>query len=113
MRRSTGVFAAGVFVAALVEAAPPAAADCTSAGGTTICSQGEVRGANTGNGPSGSSGPYMPYPCEYDWYCNDGVTWDINMDWDPGVGIGAPGRPGNRPGGGGGRPGGGGRGGRR
>lgn len=113
MMRALGVVAAGVFVVALVEAAPPAAADCTSAGGTTICSQGDVRGANTGNGPSGSSGPYIPYPCEYDWYCNDGVTWDINMDWDPGIGIGAPGRPGNRPGGGGGRPGGGGRGGRR
>lgn len=111
MMRALGVLAAGVFVVALVEAAPPAAADCTSAGGTTICSQGDVRGANTGNGP-GSSGPYMPYPCSYDWYCDDGVTWGVDVDWDPGIGIGAPGRPGNRPGGGGGRPGGG-RGGRR
>ncbi|MGD9622767.1 MAG: hypothetical protein AB7G47_21725 [Mycolicibacterium sp.] len=93
--------------------APPASADCTSAGGTTICAQGESRGTNTGQGPSGSDGPYVPYPCDYDWYCNDyyGWEWDVNLgaDWDPGPGIGAPGRPGNRPGGGGG----GGRGGRR
>ena len=53
--------------------------------------QGDVRGADTGGGPGSGSGPYMPYPCDYDWYCNDGVTWDIGMDWDPGIGIGAPG----------------------
>lgn len=106
------VLATAVLVGAGLEAAPSARADCVSSGGTTICSQGEVRGADNGAGPGTGGGPYVPYPCDYDWYCNDGVTWDINMDWDPGVGIGAPGRPGNRPGGGGGG-GGGGRGGRR
>ncbi|KGI67240.1 hypothetical protein MJO55_06810 [Mycolicibacterium rufum] len=103
------IIVASALVCAALEAPPTAHADCVSSGGTTVCSQGEVRGADNGAG-AGGSGPYVPYPCSYDWYCNDGVTWDINMDWDPGVGIGAPGRPGNRPGGGGG---GGGRGGRR
>lgn len=109
--RSAYVFVASALVFAGLEAAPTAAAECVSSGGTTLCSQGDVRGADTGAGPGTGGGPYMPYPCEYDWYCNDGVTWDINMDWDPG--IGAPGRPGNRPGGGGGIGGGVGRGGRR
>lgn len=72
--------------------APPAAADCVSSSGTTICSQGTVRGSDTGNGPSGAE-PYYPYPCEYDWYCDDGVNIILG-DGD----IGFPGRPGNRPG---------------
>lgn len=50
--------------------APPAAADCVSSAGTTVCSQGTVRGSNTGEGPG--SGPTVPYPCEYDWYCDGG-----------------------------------------
>ncbi|MDW5611047.1 hypothetical protein [Mycolicibacterium sp. D5.8-2] len=90
--------------------APPAAADCTSAGGTTICSQGEVRGATGGGGPSG---PYVPYPCDVNYYeCNEWWDFDADIDIDPGPpGIGAPGRPdiggpgrpgGGRPGGGGG-----------
>ncbi|MCH9708363.1 MAG: hypothetical protein K0U69_02480 [Actinomycetia bacterium] len=79
--------------------APTAGADCTSANGTTICSQGESRGSDTGDGPSGA-GPYVPYPCGYDWYCN-GNTWGVNLLVDPGPpGIGLPGPPGNRPGGG-------------
>jgi hypothetical protein len=100
--------------------APIAAADCTTAGSTTICSQGDVRGSNTGTGPVGSSGPYVPYPCDINWYdCDD--YWDINfdVDVDPGPGgpdfgrpgapdFGNPGRPGRPSGGGGG-----GRGGRR
>ncbi len=104
------IFVASALVCGGLEATPTAHADCVSSGGTTISSQGDVRGADNGAGAGAGSGPYVPYPCTYDWYCNDGVTWDINMDWDPGVGIGAPGRPGNRPGGGGG---GGGRGGGR
>jgi hypothetical protein len=87
---------------------PKAAADCTSSGGTTICSQGDVRGANTGQGPG--SGPSVPYPCDLDWYCFDNDwTVGIDIDPDPGWDIGRPGRPGNRPNAGGGRGGGGGR----
>ncbi|MCH9729353.1 MAG: hypothetical protein K0U84_06720 [Actinomycetia bacterium] len=91
-----------VVVASGLAVAPTAAADCTSAGGTTICSQGQSRGADTGDGPSGSSGPYMPYPCGYDPYCY-GNSWGVNLVLDPGSpGVGLPGTPGNRPGGGGG-----------
>lgn len=95
--------------------APVAAADCTSADGTTICSQGDVRGSNTGDGPSGSSGPFVPYPCDYDWTdCNDAWGWEIDVNLDPD--IGRPGGPGGpdiglpgagRPNAGGGRGGGG------
>ncbi|GJF08767.1 hypothetical protein NGTWS0302_29630 [Mycolicibacterium cyprinidarum] len=102
---------ASAMVSSGLAVAPTAAADCTSAAGTTICSQGEVRGSDTGDGPSGA-GPYVPYPCAYDWYCN-GTSWGVNLLIDPGPpGIGLPGTPGNRPGGGGSgnRPGGGGRG---
>lgn len=97
--------------------APIASADCTTAGQTTICSQGDVRGSNSGGGPG--SGPYVPYPCDINWYdCDNYWEWDIDLDADinPGPGgpdIGLPGRPGvgnpiapGRPGGGGGRGGG-------
>lgn len=97
--------------------APIAAADCTTAGATTLCSQGTSRGSNSGSGPG--AGPYVPYPCDINWYdCDD--YWDVNLDVDVDPGPGGPdfGRPGapdfgnpGRPGGGGGR-GGGGRGGR-
>jgi hypothetical protein len=89
-------------VAVGVVVASPASAECTSAGGTTVCAQGSVRGSDTGDGPSGA-GPYYPYPCGDDWYCGDG--WDMDVIVDPGPGrpdFGLPGRPGNRPGGGGG-----------
>ncbi|AFM16053.1 hypothetical protein Mycch_1245 [Mycolicibacterium chubuense NBB4] len=105
------VLVAPMVVISYLFIAPEAEADCTSSAGTTICSQGDVRGANTGQGPG--SGPSVPYPCDYDWNCDQwGWDWDVNVDWNPGGGIGAPGRPGNRPGAG--RPStGGGRGGRR
>ncbi|CAN3127705.1 hypothetical protein ACNUDN_07330 [Mycobacterium sp. smrl_JER01] len=112
MRLESLLVALVVTVSTVLASAPPAAADCTSAGGTTICSQGDVRGTNTGDGPSGSSGPYVPYPCDLNWYdCDEWWNVDFDIDVDPGPpGIGAPGRPdfGNpgRPGGG--RPGGGG-----
>jgi hypothetical protein len=102
-----GMLAVPIFVLSLVTATP-ASADCTSSGGVTLCSQGEVRGSNTGDGPSGAS-PYYPYPCEYDYLCDDGgvgVVFDFDRpDFNP------PGRPGgpNRPGGGRGGGGGGGR----
>ncbi len=122
MIRFTSLLVVPVVVIAGLSLAPSAGADCTSSGGTTICAQGDSRGADTGGGPG--SGPYVPYPCDYDWYCNDYDGWEIDLDadWDPGIGIGGPGidpgpgvglpgRPGNRPGGG--RPGGGRGGGRR
>ena len=109
---------APVVCATGIAIAPPAVADCTSAGGTPLCSQGDVRGSNTGQGPS--EGPYVPYPCDLNYYdCDE--WWNVDFDADIDVNprppdIGRPGRPdiGNpgRPGGGGGRPGGGGGGGR-
>jgi hypothetical protein len=93
------------FMVGLVTATP-AAADCTSSAGVTLCSQGEVRGSNTGDGPSGA-GPYMPYPCEYDYLCDDtygwGLAFDVDADIDRPNNPGRPDRP-NRPNrGGGGR----------
>ena len=80
---------------AVVAGAPPAAADCVSTGGTTICSQGDVRGSDTDAGPSGT-GPSAPYPCEYDWYCNDGFGVGVVIGGGDGD-VGLPGTPGNRP----------------
>lgn len=83
-------------IPALLLHAPVAGADCTTSGGVTICAQGTV------SGPSGaptSSGPYYPYPCEYDWLCDDGGV-SVVIDPGPpsgGIDIGLPGRPGNRP----------------
>ena len=74
---------------AVVVAAPQAGADCNYAGGSTVCAQGEVRGAD---GVPRASTPYVPYPCENDWYCD--TDWDLNFDMDPGIGVGLPGRPG-------------------
>jgi hypothetical protein len=58
-----------VLVSAGLYLAPTAAADCTTSGNTTICSAG-------GSGDSGS-GPVVPYPCGYDYYCNDDWGWFI------------------------------------
>ncbi|MBU9762407.1 hypothetical protein FR943_00860 [Mycobacterium sp. TNTM28] len=83
-----------------IAGAPPAAAECTNANGVTVCAQGEVRGADGGSGP-GFSGPVVPYPCEYDWYCDS--DWDLDIGIDPGpppgggIDIGRPGRPGIGP----------------
>ncbi|KUI30149.1 hypothetical protein AU196_05970 [Mycobacterium sp. IS-1742] len=115
MRRRLAVGATGVLLpfGALASAAP-ALADCTNAGGVTVCAQGDVRGSDTG-GTVGSTGPYYPYPCEYDYYCDDwGVDLILDVD-PPGGDLGRPGGPGARPDNSlpGGRPGGGGRGGRR
>ena len=103
--RSASTFLVPVLLPAAVVAvgllvAPSAAADCLSSSGTTICSQGSVRGSDTGQGPGTMSGPVVPYPCEYDWYCDD---WDLDVILDPGPGrpggpdIGRPGRPGIGP----------------
>lgn len=72
-----------------VVAAPQAGADCNYAAGATVCAQGTVRGAD---GVPRAATPYVPYPCENDWYC--GTDWDLNFDMDPGFGTGLPGRPG-------------------
>ena len=99
--RSASTLLAPVLLPAVVAAglvvAPSASAECVSSSGTTICSQGSVRGSDTGQGP-GLSGPAVPYPCEYDWYCDSG---DLDIILDPGPGGPDFGRPG-RPGGGGG-----------
>ncbi len=71
---------------AIVVAAPQAGADCNYAGGSTVCAQGTVRGAD---GVPRAATPYVPYPCENDWYC--GTDWDLNVDMDPGFGVGLPG----------------------
>jgi hypothetical protein len=63
----------------IVATAPPAGADCNSAGYATVCAQGEVRGAD---GVPVAATPVVPYPCEYDWYC--GTDWDLDISWDPG-----------------------------
>lgn len=77
--------------------APPASADCTSANGVTVCAQGDVRGSDTGSGAGGTTGPYFPYPCEYDYYCDDWGA-DLTLDVDvPVGGVGRPGGPANRP----------------
>ena len=47
----------------IVVTSPPAGADCNNVGGTTVCSQGEVRGPD---GVPRASTPVVPYPCEYD-----------------------------------------------
>ncbi len=94
--RLSYLLAAAVLVIAGLSAAPVAAADCVKSGNTTTCSVG------------GTGGPYVPSPCEDDYYYCDDYGVEFDLDADPGPGIGLPGRPGNRPGGGGGRPGGGG-----
>ena len=96
--RSSYLLVAPVLVIAGIAAAPTAAAECVTSENTTTCSVG-----GTGSGPT------VPYPCQYDYYCDDTYGWQFDLDADPGPGIGLPGTPGNRPGGGGGgRPGGGG-----
>ena len=77
----------------IVVSAPPALADCNYVGGTTVCSQGEVRGPD---GVPRAATPVVPYPCEYDWYCDSDS--DIDISRPPGGGgggidIGRPGRP--------------------
>ncbi len=57
-----------------VAGAPPAAADCTTSGNTTICSLGSGEDSSAPErGPSRL--PFVPYPCAYDYYCNSGYNW--------------------------------------
>ena len=75
-------------------AAPPALADCTSAGAATVCAQGDVRGGGP-NAPT--AGPVYPSYCADPWYCDN--DWDLDVIINPGppgggIDIGRPGRPG-------------------
>ncbi|MBI3214179.1 MAG: hypothetical protein HYZ38_10185 [Mycobacterium sp.] len=77
----TAVFGFAVLTAAGLAVAAPAAADCVSSAGTTLCSQGSARGADTGQGPGTlNTGPYYPYPCEYDWTCG-GNGFGFGIGW--------------------------------
>ncbi|TFV56860.1 hypothetical protein E4P42_17830 [Mycobacterium sp. PS03-16] len=86
--------------ACLIVTAPNASAECTETGGITMC-QNEVRRAETG---PADQDIWYPYPCEYDYLCDDGVSvFDYDSDIDPPDNpgdrpdIGLPGRPGDRP----------------
>ncbi len=61
---------AAAATAAGIAAAPPAGADCIEGGGVTICTQGDARMSNRTALPV--SEPYVPYPCELDWLCDQG-----------------------------------------
>ena len=99
------LIAAPALIISGLTVAPPAAADCEAYNGTMICSDDGP--SSTGN-PLGPRSPSTPYPCDLDWYCDIGATWDLgDSDERPPAppgrpDIGLPGRPGNRPGGGGG-----------
>jgi hypothetical protein len=64
--------AASAVLASTLVAAPPAAADCVDGGGVTLCSQGESRVSNTSPVPRAT--PYVPYPCDMDWSCDEGLS---------------------------------------
>ena len=76
----------------IVVGAPSARADCTSAGNSTVCAQGTVRGG----GPTAPiAGPAYPSYCADPWYCDDGWDMDVIIGRPGGPGgIGGPGRPG-------------------
>ena len=64
--------AASAALASTLAAAPPAAADCVEGGGVTLCSQGESRVSN--RTPLPATTPYVPYPCDLDWMCDQGQS---------------------------------------
>ena len=64
--------AASAALASTLVAAPPAAAECVDGGGVTLCSQGETRVSNTSPVPRAT--PYVPYPCDMDWSCDQGLS---------------------------------------
>ncbi|MCV7071247.1 hypothetical protein H7H73_13230 [Mycobacterium rufum] len=64
-RRAVEALCASALVAGALTVAPPASAECVSSNGTTVCSQGTVRGTDNGQGPGSlDTGPAWPYPCE-------------------------------------------------
>ena len=67
------LLAASAVLASTLVAAPPAAADCVASRGpnpVTLCSQGDARVSNRTSLPAAE--PYVPYPCELDWLCDQG-----------------------------------------
>jgi hypothetical protein len=54
-----------------IAAAPPAAADCVDGGGVILCSQGDTRVSN--RTPLAAATPYVRYPCDLDWMCDQGL----------------------------------------
>ncbi|MEH3141830.1 MAG: hypothetical protein PGN37_16960 [Mycobacterium kyogaense] len=73
LRAAAALYGSSALFAAALAVAPAAGAECVSSNGTTVCSQGSVRGTNNGQGPGTlDTGPAWPYPCDYDWYCDDG-----------------------------------------
>jgi hypothetical protein len=68
----------GLTIPFAVSVAPPAAADCVDAGGSTVCAQGTVRG---GGPEAPKAGPYYPYYCTDAWSCGD---WGLDINIDPG-----------------------------
>lgn len=85
MRRCVLFAMFGLTLPFAVTVAPPAAADCVDAGGSTVCAQGTVRG---GGPEPPTAGPYYPYPCELDWYCDTGglniIIGGGDNGWDGG-----------------------------
>lgn len=83
MRSTQRYLIVGLALAAIpvgVTAASPALADCTSAGASTVCAQGTVRGG----GPTAPvAGPAYPSYCADPWYCDDGWGIDINVPIRP------------------------------
>ncbi len=75
--------------AGLIEA-PTARADCESISGTMICSHGDRQ--NDGQ----STGPFVPYPCDLDWFCDDDGT-DVILGSDGPWGSGGGAHPPDRP----------------
>jgi hypothetical protein len=63
---------ASAVLASTLATAPPAAADCIEGGGVTICSQGDARVSN--KTPLPPVTPYVPYPCDLDWSCDQGLS---------------------------------------
>ena len=84
--------AAALMPVGVVTVASPASADCTSAGASTVCAQGTVRGGGP-NAPI--AGPAYPSYCADPWYCDDGWDMDVVIG-RPGGGIGRPGGIGPR-----------------
>lgn len=79
----TAAFITAGLLAAALQAAATAGAECVNSGGATVCAQGQVRGS--GQPPPPTAGPYVPYPCDYDPYCYDG---GLSIIIDPGWGGG-------------------------
>lgn len=88
---AVAIAVAGVDAAVALGVASPSRADCVSSNGTTLCSQGSARGEDNGQGPgSMSGGPYVPYPCAYDWNCGGGGLSIVLSPGSPGISIGRP-----------------------